>query len=89
MKTTSARPAFRTVRTTLPIGTFSKIAYFAAESGMSIPAYVRDRLIDEFAKDNIDGVDLEPFDHVPDIDIKMPGEQVASDDASGDIEDLL
>lgn len=91
MTTTPTRPALRTIRTTVPTLTLARLAYLAAEAGITIPQLVQAIVIDAVAGGArpacLEGVAVEGK---PDLDIKMPGDYVADDGRSvADIDDLL
>lgn len=77
---TTKKP-FRTVRAQVPVGTYAKIAFLAAEAGLTIGQFVQGALIDAAATRHpviLDGVG-----------IPQESEASVAHDVSADVEDLL
>lgn len=63
MKTKKPKKPLRTVRAHIPVGTYAKIAFLAAEAGLTVGQFVQAALIDAVATCHpvfLDGVGVPP-----------------------------
>lgn len=84
MKDTQARRAEKTIRTNIPMALYPKLAFLAAQAGISVPALVRGTVIARIAELALvfrEGVG--PVDHEP----AAVEDHSAGDDRHLDVED--